>query len=324
MIISKTPLRISLLGGGTDFHGYYSAVGGTVVSMAINKYIHVIIKDRYDDLIVLNYTQREVVNNVHDIKHEIIKECLIKVGITKSIEITTLADIPSTGSGLGSSSTVTVGLLNALFSYIGESKTPEQLAVEACDIEINRLNKPIGKQDQYIAAYGGFCKINFNIDNSVNVAKYRLTENMINTFFRCLLLNFTNITRSANNILSEQKSNIEKNFEELNQLKALALECDDLILNEKFHLIGDLLNANWFLKKGFSSQVTNETIESIVELALKAGSVGTKIAGAGGGGFVLSYVPFSSQEKYREMLCNYKELRFDIDPLGSRIVFNNK
>ena len=204
MIISQTPFRISFAGGGTDLKSFYTQEDGEVISTAIDKYVHVVVKQRFDDLIVLNYSTKEIVTSWGDVKHDLIRECAKKVDIPNGVEITTLGDIPSQGSGLGSSSSVTVGLLHAFYAYKGELVSAETLAQQACHIEIDILGKPIGKQDQYIAAYGGIKFFKFKWDESVETAPVRLSIKRYHQLSSNLLLFFTGITRNANNILSKQ------------------------------------------------------------------------------------------------------------------------
>jgi D-glycero-alpha-D-manno-heptose-7-phosphate kinase len=322
MIISKTPLRISLIGGGTDLKGFYKNKLGHVISTAIDKYIYVIIKERFDDLIVLHYTDNEIVSDVNKIKHELIREALIKVGITKGIEIITLADIPSKGTGLGSSSTITVGLLNALYTYKGIQPTQEKLAREACEIEIDILKKPIGKQDQYIAAYGGLKKFTFLKDESVEIKCFNLSGNERRVLGSNLTLHYTNIIRNANSILEKQKKNIEAKDRELQIISNLVLDVESAIEKGSFAEIGIVLKKNWNAKKLLTDNITNNFIDKMVDRAMGNGAIGCKIAGAGGGGFLLSYVPREKQDTYRKAMADFKELPFRIDPFGSRIIFN--
>ena len=288
MVISQTPLRISLVGGGTDLKEYYSIRQGKVISTAIDKFIYVVIKKRYDDLIVIHYTDNEICHKVDDIKHDLIRESLKLVGITKSIEIATFADIPSQGSGLGSSSTVTVGLLNALYNYMGISVSSEKLAKEACNIEIDILKKPIGKQDQYIAAFGGLNHITFNADESVNIRKYDLNQQTYLKLGSNILMHFTNITRSADKILSIQKQDTQKKIDNLNKIAELVDVLDENLEKNNFSILGVLLRTNWENKKKLASGITNPDIEEMVDLALNNYADGCKIAGAGGGGFLIS------------------------------------
>jgi len=322
MIISKTPLRISLVGGGTDLKDFYQNNLGHVISTTIDKYIYVIIKERFDDLIVLHYTENEIVDEVNKIKHELIREALVKVGITKGIEIITLADIPSKGTGLGSSSTLTVGLLNALYTYKGIQPTEEKLARDACEIEIATLNKPIGKQDQYIAAYGGLKKFIFLKDESVDIKCFDLSANERRILGSNLTLHYTNIIRDANSILIKQKKNIEIKNRELLHISNLVNNVESAIEKRNFNEIGIMLKESWQAKKLLADNISNNVIDEMVDKAMNNGATGCKIAGAGGGGFLLSYVPRDKQDNYRNAMAEFKELPFMIDPFGSRIIFN--
>lgn len=322
MIISQTPLRISFVGGGTDMSSYYQHVPGMVISTAIDKYLFVIVTERYDDKIYINYMEKEIVDCVHEIKHELVREALIKAGITKGIEVTMLADIPSTGSGLGSSSSLTVGLLNAFYHFKGVQVTAEQLALEACEIEIEILKKPIGKQDQYIAAFGGINKFTFNKDGTVLVNPLNLSTEGRMRLGSNLLLHFTNITRKADSILSKQKGNTLNNFEALKGISDLVPLLEYQFNNGNWDALGPLLMKNWELKKKLASGITMPEIERMVQIALANGATGTKIAGAGGGGFLLSYVPRTDQDDYRKAMQEYVELPFMLDSFGSRIIFN--
>lgn len=322
MIISQTPLRISFVGGGTDMSSFYNHTPGMVISTSIDKYLFVIVNERFDDKIYINYMKKEIVDNVNEIEHELVRETMKMTGVEKGIEITMLADIPSTGSGLGSSSTLTVGLLNALYNYKGKQVSAEQLAREACTIEIDILNKPIGKQDQYIAAYGGINKFIFNADGSVDVKSLDLTRDNRIKIGSNLLLHFTNITRKADTILLDQKNNTDKNILLLNNLVDLVNKLENELISENWDAIGYLLKENWNIKKKLAKGITLSEIDQMVEHAMQGGALGVKIAGAGGGGFLLSYVPRNEQDKFRSSMCQYIELPFMLDPFGSRIVYN--
>ncbi len=322
MIISQTPLRISFVGGGTDLKSFYHQEDGMVLSTAIDKYVYVIVKERFDDKIYINYSVKEIVDNVSQIKHQLVREAMKKVGIEKGLEITTLADIPSEGSGLGSSSTVTVGLLNALYNYAGKQVTLEQIAREACEIEIDLCSKPIGKQDQYIAAYGGLNKISFHPDESVSVDKVPLNNKDLIMLGSRLLLFFTNKTRKADAILEKQKKTTGDNREVLRQMKNFVPKLERSLDRSKFNILGKLLHENWELKKSLVGSISNPEIDEMYNKAMGAGAVGGKICGAGGGGFLLMYVPKAKQDKVREALSDYRELHFMLDSFGSRIIFN--
>jgi D-glycero-alpha-D-manno-heptose-7-phosphate kinase len=322
MIISQTPLRISFVGGGTDLKSFYKSEEGMVLSSAIDKYVYVIVKERFDDKIYINYSIKEIVNDVSEIKHQLVREAMKKVGIERGVEITTLADIPSEGSGLGSSSTVTVGLLNALYNYAGKQVTLEQIAREACEIEIDICRKPIGKQDQYIAAFGGLDKITFHSDESVSVSKLPIFNTNLLILGSRLLLFYTNKTRKADAILKKQKQNTEDKREVLRKMKAFVPKLEGLLKNYRFNKLGKLLHENWLLKKSLVGSISNSEIDDMYQTAMEAGALGGKICGAGGGGFLLLYVPKDKQDKVRAALSDYRELPFMLDSFGSRIIFN--
>ena len=322
MIISQTPLRISFVGGGTDMPSYYENTPGMVISTTIDKYLFVIINERFDDKIYINYMKKEIVNNVNEIEHELVREAMKMTGVLKGVEITMLADIPSTGSGLGSSSTLTVGLLNALYNYLGKQVTAEQLASEACQIEIDILKKPIGKQDQYIAAYGGVNKFIFKSDGKVEYIPLNLSRDNRIKLGSNILLHFTNITRKADTILSDQKNNTQDNLASLNSLVDLVGELEYEFSIDNWDALGLLLKQNWDIKKHLARGITMPEIDEMVEIALNNGAIGVKIAGAGGGGFLLSYVPRNEQDNFRKAMNNYMELPFMLEPFGSRIVYN--
>ncbi|NQV18387.1 MAG: GHMP kinase [Armatimonadetes bacterium] len=324
MIISKTPLRISFIGGGSDLEDHYQHSEGKVISSAIDKYIYVIIKERFDDKIYINYSKKEIINAVDEIEHDLVRESMRKTGIKDSIEITTLADIPSEGSGLGSSSTVTVGLLHAFYAYQGEIVTKECLAREACEIEIDILRKPIGKQDQYIAAFGGVNQITFNKDNTVDVEKIELCDEQYRKFGSNILLFYTDKTRKSSEILSEQKKNTKEKLDVLKKMVCLVEPFKQNLLNKNYDKLGELLHQNWNFKKSLASKITNGQIDNMCQTALKAGAIGCKISGAGGGGFMMFYVPRNKQDNVREALKDYRELPFMLDKYGSRIIFDHR
>lgn len=321
MIVVQTPLRVSFLGGGTDFEGFYSNHGGAVLSTAIDKYTFVIVKERFDDRICVNYTQRESVEKVEQIRHELVREAMRLTGLGKGVEITTLADVPAEGTGLGSSSSITVGLLQALYAYRGESKTAETLAREACQIEINTLGKPIGKQDQYIAAYGNMQFITFN-GSGINVEKLKLSPDNKNRFSDALLLFYTGITRKSSDILTEQKTNINRQIEVLSEMTRLAFRARDAVAKSAFDEFGELLHQGWELKRALASKITNSRIDEIYNAARNAGAIGGKVTGAGGGGFLLFYCPKGRQDKVRKALRGLRELRFRLEHDGSKVIFN--
>lgn len=322
MIIVQTPLRISLFGGGTDFPSFYCSEGGAVLSSAIDKYIFVSIKKRFDRKIRIGYTRTEMVDSVDEVQHELIREALRKTGITQGVEITTMGDIPDAGSGLGSSSTVTVGALQAMYTYLGKIVTAEQLAREACEIEIEKLEKPIGVQDQYISAYGGFRFIEFKPSGEIQVQEMNLDPALMRQLNDNLMLFFTGVTRRSAVILNEQKNNIHDRLYVLRTLKQMAYQTRDELLRGNVDAIGELLHESWMFKKQLASQISNPEIDEMYRAAREAGATGGKISGAGGGGFLLLYCPYERQEAVRYTLRNLQELPFLMEQDGSKVIFN--
>jgi D-glycero-alpha-D-manno-heptose-7-phosphate kinase len=322
VIITQTPLRVGLVGGGTDLPGYYREHGGRVLNAAIDKYVYVVVKQRFDDDVYVNYSTKEIVSRVEDLEHELVREAMHMAGVRGGVEITTLADIPSAGSGLGSSSSVTVGLLHALFAYQGRQVTAEELAERACAIEIDRCRKPIGKQDQYVAAFGGICDIRFGPGDHVFVDQLKLTPLVRRRTQDELLLFFTGITRNANTILGQQTANIADRLPQLHQLRDLAGEAANGLRDGDVNALGSALNKSWQAKRTLASGVSNSEIDDAVEAALAAGAAGAKVTGAGGGGFLLVVCPLESQRVVREQLSHMKELPINIEPFGSRVIFN--
>ena len=323
MIITQTPLRIGLLGGGTDLPDYYREHGGRVLNCAIDKYIYVIVKQRFDNDIYVNYSKKEIVSRVEDLEHELVREAMWMTGVTNGVEITTLADIPSAGgSGLGSSSAVTVGLLHALFAYRGRQVTAEELADRACTIEIDRCGKPIGKQDQYIAAYGGIRDIRFGPGDQVLAEELELSSAGRRDLQRNIMLFYTGVTRSANSILAEQTANIKATRDQLDLLHDLAGLAADRLRCGDVDAVGEAMRKGWEAKRQLAAGISNPQVDTAVERALEAGASGAKLTGAGGGGFLLVICPVERQRAVRESLADMHELPVALDRLGSRIVLN--
>ena len=322
MIIVQTPLRISLFGGGTDFPSFFMEEGGCVLSSAIDKYIFVTIKERFDNKLRIGYTQTEMVDEVDQINHELIRESLRLTGIERGIEITTMGDIPSEGSGLGSSSTVVVGALHAMYAFQGEIVAAERLAREACTIELEILKKPIGIQDQYIAAYGGLRYFDFLPSGEVKSEKIKISPDAQRVLNDNFLLFFTGITRSSSSILTEQTKKIKDRTSELRELKKMTWQARDIIENGDFDALGDLIHQSWELKKRLAGLISNGRINEIYESARRAGAIGGKITGAGGGGFLLLYVPYAHQNKVRSALNGLQELPFRLESDGTKVIFN--
>ena len=334
MIISKTPLRISFAGGGTDLPSYYMTGYGAVVNAAIDKYIYVIVKNSFDGKIHLNTTETEIADHVDDLKHDITRACLKHIGIFSGVEIISISDIPG-GTGLGSSSCYTVGLLNALYAFkrtqnmpldvvnknpITLLKTsPMILAESACSIEINDLSAPIGKQDQYAAAYGNIHYFQFNSDNTVE-AKALNDANTLNYLNENLMLFYIGGKRSANAILVEQNKNTSKNLKSLNIMRDQAAN-----LYNDISLLPELLKEGWQLKKSLASSISNLYIDEIYTLAISHGAISGKLLGAGGAGFMLFYCPKVHQNKVRDSLIGHgiKYIPISIGySSGSEIIYN--
>ncbi len=329
MIISKTPLRMSFFGGGTDFADYYenSRYGyGAVISTALDMYVYIMVCKRFDDKIRVCYTVNEFVDSVDEIKHNIIREALKMLGIEKGVDIVYSADIPlsSAGIGLASSSALAVGVLNALHAYKGEHVSPEVLAREACEIEIERLKNPIGVQDQYAVAYGGFRKYKFHrngtVTNEMVVCRQETLKELKNNF----MLYFTGLTRISSNILAEQKAHITDKQKVLDSMVEMVQMAENALADGNIALIGKMLDEAWNLKKQMSSGISNPLIDEMYAKAKNAGAIGGKILGAGGGGFMLLYVPQAKQEAVRDAMREYKETAFGFETEGSRIIFTEK
>lgn len=326
MIIVRTPLRISFVGGGSDLKAFYAQSEGKVVCTAIDKFVFAIVKERFDDMIYINYSKKETVRHVDEIQHDLVREAMRITGVDRGIEITTLADIPSSGSGLGSSSSITVALLHALHTYQNRLVTAEQLAMEACRIEIDILEKPIGRQDQYAAAYGGVNQFIFKPDDTTVRIPVNMNSAIRRKFASSLLLYFTGITRSADEILSRQKSNMDTQDKcrIMQTMVALvapftrAMELDDI------KTCGRLLDQNWRLKQQLASGISNPAIDEMYRKAKSAGALAGKILGAGGGGFLLLAVPREKQNRVFDAMGTYRELPFMIEESGSKVIFDDR
>jgi len=321
MIISRTPLRISFLGGGTDLPEFYHYESGSVLTTAINKYMYITVNRRFDETIRISYSRTEIASTVDEIEHPIVREALRTVGLDGGLEITSIADVPA-GTGLGSSSSFAVGLLNALHAYKGQSVSAEDLAQQACDIEIRRLATPIGKQDQYAAAYGGFQYIRFNRDETVFVDPVIFPEERKRRLRENLLLFYTGMTRSAATVLAAQKRVTLEKFTSLSRMRDLCQPAKLILTNgSDLRHFGALLHEGWILKRGVIAGISTDLYDSWYEAALNAGATGGKLLGAGGGGFVLFYVEPEWQTSVRNRLGNLREVPFDFEPQGSKIIY---
>lgn len=326
MIISKTPLRASFFGGGTDFKDYYenSSCGyGSVISTALNMYVYIMVCKRFDSKIRVCYTKNEFVDSVDQIQHNIIREALKIVGIENGIDIVYSADIPlsSAGVGLASSSALAVGVLNALYAYKGEYALPEKLAKMACEIEINRLKNPIGVQDQYACAYGGFRIYRFWADGQVSATPVAAPVENIKKLKNNLMLYYTGLTRISSEILSEQKENITDKTKILDRMLKMVDTALQKVQQGEIEQWGNLLDETWKMKRNLASKISNQDINEMYERAKRAGATGGKILGAGGGGFLLLYVSDGKRQSVEKAMREYKKVDFDFENEGSRIIF---
>lgn len=325
MIISQTPLRVSLAGGGTDLPAYCERSEGRVLSLAIDKYIHVIVQERFDDQIHVNYAKRkEVVSSILEVQHPLAREAMKIAGMTGGFEVTTLADIPSEGSGLGSSSTLTVGYLNAFHAFMGRQVDAETLARQACDIEIGRLKKPIGRQDQYIAAYGGVRLFRFGRSGRVTVEAVDVRTKTLRELENGLLLYFTGKTRSSDALLSEQGKRMGAQRGSMDRLRDLADIARRSLLDGDADGIGRALDTSWKIKRALASGMTDPEIDGFYAQAKRHGALGGKLTGAGGGGFFVLYAPEVKRAKLRAALKDHREMPIALEPDGSKIIFNQK
>jgi D-glycero-alpha-D-manno-heptose-7-phosphate kinase len=322
MIITRTPLRVSFAGGGTDLPSYYRAYGGgAVTSAAIDRYVHVLVNDKFDRSIRVAYSRTENVERLEDLQHGLVREAMRMVGVREALEIHTIADIPSEGTGLGSSSTLTVGLLNALYAYRGLLKDPAQLAEEACRIEIERLGGTVGKQDQYIAAFGGVEYFDFHADDSVRVSPIPLATVDREALSDRLSLFYTGVTRRSEGILQAQNSRTETNREALDRMRELAGTARSAILGRDWEGLGAVLDEGWRLKRGLTHGISNDEIDRWYAKAREAGAWGGKITGAGGGGFLLLLHPPERSRQIADALSPMQRLPIRITTEGSRILF---
>ncbi len=324
MIISKTPLRMSFAGGGSDLPAYYRQFGGAVLSTTIDKYIYIAVNRKFDHWIRVSYSKTETVEEVDQIEHPIVRACLHRLHLRNGIEITSVADIPSKGSGLGSSSAFTVGLLHALSAYQGRYRSAEDLAQESCAVELEHCGGAIGKQDQYAAAYGGLNFIRFKNDETVIVEPVICERRVVDEFERSLMMFYTGATRSANEILAEQSAVSGSDSQaqgRLHRIAALAETMRGELQRGNAGAVGEILHENWMLKRELTGGISSTEIDQWYETARRAGATGGKLLGAGGGGFLLFVVPPDRQDEVRNSLSRLKHVPFRFEQEGSRIVF---
>ncbi len=327
MILSRAPTRITLGGGGTDLESYYSNYGGFLIAGAINRYCTILANRRFYNSIRLSYSQMEIKDKVADIEHRIFRASLELIGIKKGIELHSTADVPA-NCGLGTSSSFTVALLNALHTYKRDFVTQRQLAEEACHIEIDILGEPIGKQDQYISAYGGVTCLTFDKNGEVLVEPLRISNEALDQLEGNMLFFFTNKERSASEILAEQVEKSQQDdpamIQSLHQIKEIGLETRKYLEMGQVNMLGELLHVHWEAKKKRSQKMTNPFIDECYEVARKKGATGGKLVGAGGGGFLMFYCENSHRpnlvEAMKKMGLRWERLHFDFD--GAKILVN--
>ncbi len=322
IITTRTPLRITFTGGGTDIPAYYRKYGpGAVVSATINKYIYVTVaKNFYRDEIRVSYSKTEnAIKDVDKIEHPTVREALKLLDIKSGIQIVSITEIPSRGTGLGSSSSFLVGLLNALHAWKGEAVSPRQLAEEAVKIEREILKEPGGKQDQYMAAFGGIQLMEFFPDENVSLKKFQLKKCNNSFFNENFILLYTGIERDGTKIHSVQRNYVDNKLKEYTEAKNFAYNLFSKFKKCDFNDVGKIMHENWMLKKNFSPGISNEILDNIYELALKSGASGGKLQGAGGGGFYLFQI--KDKKKFMDLLSEYITLEFKIDESGSKITY---
>ncbi len=327
MLISSTPLRISLGGGGTDLPFYYKKYEGFVLGAAIKKYVYLNISNHFEKIIKLNYSKTEICRSPLEVQHPIIREALKLTNIENQIEIGSIADLPAQ-SGLGSSGSFTVGLLNGLFTHLGKNKTRKELAEMACHIEMDLLKEPVGKQDQYIASYGGFSCININKQGKVKVAPLKISNESIQDLEHSLTFFYTGVMRSASNVLKDQKKTAEKNnqvFDSLTRIKKIGLKIMKCLEKDDLDEFGRLMDEHWLEKKKTSGKISNDIFDKYYHLAKQSGASGGKIIGAGGGGFFMFYT--NTREKKKRIRKEFikhglSEVRMPFEMEGTKIILN--
>jgi len=324
MIISKTPLRMSFVGGGSDLPSYYQRFGGAVVSTTIDQYVYITVNKKFDDNIRLSYSITEDVSSVDEIKHNLVRAALTNLNIRGGIEITSIADIPSKGTGLGSSSSFTVGLLHALYAYEGRYRSSEHLASESCLVEIDICKEPIGKQDQYAAAYGGLNLIRFDPDGTVSVDPIICRPETVDQIQQSIVAFYTGVTRSASGLLSRQSESMSlsrKKQVTMQKMVQLAYLLREELQKNNADVFGEILHENWVLKKSLSQEISNSGIDHWYERAMVAGASGGKLLGAGAGGFMIFFAPRERHEAIRNALSDLRPVNFRFENSGSRIIF---
>jgi D-glycero-alpha-D-manno-heptose-7-phosphate kinase len=321
VIISRTPFRVSFAGGGTDLRAFYGAEPGAVTSVTIDRYMYITVNRRFDDTLRVSYSRTEIVDDFESLRHPIVRECLRLTGLTRGLEITSIADIPA-GTGVGSSSSFTVGLLHALHAFAGRHAAPDLLARQACQIEIDVLGEPIGKQDQYAAAYGGLRHLRFHPDESVSVDPVICPPGTVRELQANLMFFYTGAVRSASEILERQRQNTESKREHLRAMRALAERIRDVLQEgRRLERVGEALHEAWAHKQQLAGGITSPAIDGFYARAREAGALGGKILGAGGGGFLLLYVERPNQPRVEGALRELRRVPLAFENQGSKIIF---
>jgi len=325
MIISRTPFRMSYVGGGTDISAFYLDEPGAVVSTSINKYMYITLHKKFDSSTRIAYSRVEEVDHIKDIIHPLVRESLQMLSIDGGIEITSTADIPAKGTGLGSSSSYTVGLLNVLYEYKGLKVDKFQLANDACNIEINICKEPIGKQDQFAASYGGLKMYEFYPNDSVKVHDIKTSKNFKKLMDDSTISFYLGSTRSASNILAKQTklSSQPKKKIVLRRMAEIAREFKNSIEESKMDNLIELMNENWSLKKSIASEISNNFVNEAFEVGINAGAKAGKLLGAGGGGFITFFAPLENHNEIRKSLARLKEVSLEMEEGGASIIFND-
>jgi D-glycero-alpha-D-manno-heptose-7-phosphate kinase len=323
MIVSKTPLRMSFVGGGSDLPAFYREETGAVLSTSIDKYMYICVNEKFDGRIRVSYTRTEDVEQRQQVEHPLVREALDVVGIDGGIEIASMADIPSKGSGLGSSSTYTVGLLNALYAYRNQFASKEKLASQACEIEIDRCGEPIGKQDQYAAAYGGLNLIRFHPDDSVSVDPVICRPSLLQEMEDSTLVFFTGRTRSASAVLANQSAAMKTVDSRalMRRMVGLAFEMKEQLESGTLEHLGDLLDENWRLKAQLTSGISDPQIDAWYSAGMANGALGGKLLGAGNGGFMMFYAQKERHAQISAALSDLEPVKFRFDRTGAQVVF---
>jgi D-glycero-alpha-D-manno-heptose-7-phosphate kinase len=326
MIISRTPLRMSFVGGGSDLPEFYRKHGGAVLSTAVDKYVYVTVNKKFDDGVRVAYSRTEEVTSAEHVQHPLVRHGLQILGVKGGVEITTVADIPSKGTGLGSSSSFTVGLLNALGAFQGRHMSSERLATDCCRIEIEICGEPIGKQDQFAAAYGGLNVIEFKKDDTVDVHPLIIESEVRRRIEESIIVFYTGIIRSASAVLKQQNAAIKSDLSKedvLRQMAALSYELRDALQDGKVDAFGEILHKNWMLKKSLATEISNSEIDAWYEAARAAGATGGKILGAGAGGFLMFSAPPARHDRITGALSPLRRIPMRFESLGSRVIFYN-